>query len=118
MPSPSISSDPTETEIARLRQRGLAEILDQAFRLYRRHFITLLAIMVVSYVPVQILFLVVDTRLLGDYGSALIVYLQDFLTYFSLAALAVAVMGYYRGEPVGFRRTYREVLKHSIVYLY
>jgi len=95
-----------------LRSRGLAEILDHAFRLYRRHFITLLAITAVSYVPVQVLFLVVDTTLLGDYGSFLTIYLQDFLTYFSLAALAVAVMGYYTGEPVGFSRSYREVLKH------
>lgn len=107
-----LSSDLTEAEIARLRQRGLGEILDQAFRLYRRHFLTLLAITAVSYAPVQVLFLVVDTTLLGDYGSTLLIFLQDFLTYFSLAALAVAVLGYYTGQPVGFSRTYREVLKH------
>ena len=106
-----ISSDTLGAEIERLRPRGLAEILDQAFRLYRRHFLTLLTVMVVSYVPVQVLFLVADTALLGDYGSTLIIFLQDFLSYFSLAALAVAVMGYYKGEPGGFSRTYQEVLK-------
>src|SRR5687768_3766343 len=111
MPS-YLSSDPAGVEIIRLRQRGLGEILDQAFRLYRGHFITLLSIMVVSFIPMQVLFLVVDASLLGEYGSLIIVFLQDFLTYFSLAALAVAVMGNFIGKPVGFSGTYRVVLKH------
>lgn len=41
--------------ISRLRPRGLGEIIDQAFRLYRKHFLTFLAISAVVFVPMQII---------------------------------------------------------------
>jgi hypothetical protein len=40
--------------ISRLRPRSIGEILDQAFRLYRRHFLTFIAIIAVVHVPLQL----------------------------------------------------------------
>jgi hypothetical protein len=39
--------------ISRLRPRSVTEILDQAFRLYRKHFLTFLAITAIVFVPVN-----------------------------------------------------------------
>lgn len=50
-PLNQVSVDPI---ISRLRPRTVLEILDQGFRLYRKHFLTFLAITAVVYVPVNL----------------------------------------------------------------
>lgn len=61
-PSPT-SIDPI---ISRLRPRSVLEILDQAFRLYRKHFLTFLAIISVTYLPVQLLVQALSVYLQGS----------------------------------------------------
>ena len=47
------SQSATDPIISRLRPRSVQEIIDQAFRLYRRYFFTFLAITAVVFVPVN-----------------------------------------------------------------
>ncbi|HYP40670.1 MAG TPA: glycerophosphoryl diester phosphodiesterase membrane domain-containing protein [Chloroflexia bacterium] len=49
--TPSASIDPI---ISRLRPRSIGEVIDHAFRLYRRHFLTFLAISAIIFVPVNL----------------------------------------------------------------
>ncbi len=60
-----ISAPSVDTIISRLRPRDVSGIIDQAFRLYRKHFLTFLAIAAAVYVPTQILLLVVQLWLVG-----------------------------------------------------
>src|SRR6058998_3724311 len=46
---------PVDPIISRLRPRDMMGILDQSFRLYRRNFLTFLAIVAVVFVPIEIL---------------------------------------------------------------
>ncbi|MEO8288222.1 MAG: hypothetical protein ABI670_17485 [Chloroflexota bacterium] len=61
-PAPAASVDPI---ISRLRPRTVAEILDQAFRLYRRHFLTFIAIIAVVHVPLQLILQLTTAYMLG-----------------------------------------------------
>ena len=63
---PQPTSYNAQSVIARLRPRSVGEILDQAFRLYRRHFLTFLAITAVVFVPVN---LAVQTASVSLQGS-------------------------------------------------
>jgi hypothetical protein len=49
--TPPASIDPI---ISRLRPRTIGEVIDHSFRLYRRHFLTFLAITAIIFVPVQL----------------------------------------------------------------
>src|SRR5690349_14823208 len=46
---------PVDPIISRLRPRDMMGILDQSFRLYRRNFLTFLAIVAIVFVPIEIL---------------------------------------------------------------
>ncbi|HEV7236726.1 MAG TPA: glycerophosphoryl diester phosphodiesterase membrane domain-containing protein [Ktedonobacteraceae bacterium] len=61
-----VSVDPI---ISRLRPRTVAEILDQAFRLYRKHFLTFVAIIAVVHVPLQLATQIISALLLGNLTS-------------------------------------------------
>jgi len=61
-----VSVDPI---ISRLRPRTVAEILDQAFRLYRKHFLTFVAIIAVVHVPLQLATQVISALLIGNLTS-------------------------------------------------
>jgi hypothetical protein len=52
--------------ISRLRPRSVQEILDQAFRLYRRYFLTFLAITAVVFVPVNMVVQLLNVALQGN----------------------------------------------------
>ena len=54
MYQPPVSAAPVDPIIARLRPRTVAEVLDQAFRLYRKYFLTFVAIIAVVHVPLQL----------------------------------------------------------------
>src|SRR5438046_10707460 len=60
--TPATSVDPI---ISRLRPRSVGEILDQAFRLYRRHFLTFIAIIAVVHVPLQLAMQLATAFLVG-----------------------------------------------------
>ncbi|HYO49808.1 MAG TPA: glycerophosphoryl diester phosphodiesterase membrane domain-containing protein [Chloroflexia bacterium] len=118
----------TELIISRLRQRSIGEIIDQAFRLYRRHFLTFLAISVVAYVPVQIAFQAIDgaiavarldaqrtgvfgSTLLSLYsqGSSILYMLSRVLIYLSQAALTLAIASIYLDREVSVGDAYRQL---------
>jgi hypothetical protein len=61
-----VSVDPI---ISRLRPRTVGEILDQAFRLYRKHFLTFVAIIAVVHVPLQLATQVISALLIGNLAS-------------------------------------------------
>jgi hypothetical protein len=54
---------------ARLRPRDRGAILDAAFRLYRKEFFTLLAIVAVIYMPVEVLVQALSLKLLDHPGG-------------------------------------------------
>src|SRR6058998_2888513 len=49
------SAAPVDPIISRLRPRDMMGILDQSFRLYRRNFLTFLAIVAIVFVPIELL---------------------------------------------------------------
>src|SRR5919204_5466643 len=49
------SSAPVDPIISRLRPRDMMGILDQSFRLYRRNFLTFLAVVAIVFVPIEVL---------------------------------------------------------------
>lgn len=57
---------PMDPIIARLRPRSVQEILDQAFRLYRKHFLTFVAITAVVFVPVQMVIQLLSVAIQGE----------------------------------------------------
>lgn len=61
-----VSVDPI---ISRLRPRTVAEVLDHAFRLYRKHFLTFIAIIAVVVVPIQLLIQASLIFLVGDMSN-------------------------------------------------
>jgi len=58
---------PIDPIISRLRPRSVGEILDQAFRLYRRHFLTFISIIAVVVVPLQLSQQIITVLLLGRF---------------------------------------------------
>jgi len=55
--------------ISRLRPRTVGEVLDQAFRLYRRNFLTFIAIIAVVVVPLQLAQQIISALLIGNLTS-------------------------------------------------
>jgi glycerophosphoryl diester phosphodiesterase family protein len=116
--------------ITRLRPRTVGEIIDGAFRLYRRNFRTFLLIVAVVYLPVRLLSYGADVFLLGRYtppdfstslsGSlvasnlvsqidTLKTYLETFLDYFAQWALTLAVTAAVLDRTISFGEAYSEV---------
>ena len=105
--------------MTRLRARGVGEIIDQAFRIYRSHFLLCLAVVSVINVPVLLLINGVNAAIsdmpLGSSSSdlgSLVVFMQGFLLYPAQAALAVVVTAAYLNMAVTFKSVYKEVLTY------
>lgn len=127
--------------ISRLRPRTVVEILDQAFRLYRKHFLTFLAIIAVVHMPVQLLVQGFSVALLGQYQGVLeetqtgtyssadvtelfislgILYgailglslLSYVLQFPSQVALTAAVADSHMDRPISFAGAYRSMTRH------
>jgi hypothetical protein len=136
MPSTTASVDPI---ISRLRPRSVVEILDQAFRLYRKHFLTFLAITAVIFVPVNALVQAATVALQGTTNelatgsssfsstpsneqfitvfilAGLLIILGvvgGLLQYLSQGALTAAVADSYLERPVSFSGAYRTMSQH------
>jgi voltage-gated potassium channel Kch len=94
----------------------VGEVLDAAFRLYRRHFLAMLAIVAVGSVPATLLIGQLTTYLLsgGAYssftvGSSSTTGLQQFLMYIPGAALVIAMLAALTGGEVSFKEAYRRL---------
>lgn len=139
-PTTNASVDPI---ISRLRPRTVAEILDQAFRLYRRHFLTFVAIIAVVYVPLQLVIQGSTAFLLGGLMSDLndldnfsggsssqvnelfsylgVLYaviigfslLSGLLQKLSEGALTAGVTDSYLDRPVSFGSSYRRMFSQA-----
>lgn len=113
------SSEPASADslVGNLRRRTLGELVDSSFRIYRRHFLTMLTIMAVVYVPAQLIIvaLSIDRQLASRYaflptnasGSDL---LLSFFLSLPQAALAVAATAALTGGVVRFGTSYGTVL--------
>jgi hypothetical protein len=137
-PGPAAPVDPI---ISRVRPRNLTGILDQAFRLYRRNFLTFLAIVAVVFVPIQIITQILTvisqsqstgqltptsfssdsgvlvtqglfTRLILGLALVVVAAVGGFLQYLSQGALTAGIADSYLDRPVSFGRSYREMFKH------
>src|SRR6476619_8488897 len=72
------SAAPVDPIISRLRPRDMMGILVQSFRLYRRHFLTFLAIIAVVHVPIQVLIQALTISMFGSIYSEMDPYSRDF----------------------------------------
>lgn len=125
--------------LSRLRPRSVGEILDQAFRVYRKHFLTFLAIIAVVHVPLQLVIQALILSVLGPandltdissapsrsqtanetvltlgltYGAILLLsVLYWLLQYLSQGALTAAIMDSYLDKPVSFGSAYRATFR-------
>ena len=129
--------------IARLRPRDVVGIIDQAFRIYRGHFLTFLAIIAVVEVPLQGLMQIANVLLIGSTVSPLssdyyrlqtspssinerftnqLVYLgvisglailYQVFMSFAQAALTSSVADNYLDRPVSFTGAYKHVFRRA-----
>ena len=139
MYQPPVSAAPVDPIIARLRPRTVAEVLDQAFRLYRKYFLTFVAIIAVVHVPLQLVQQLANAVTTGSMLNSLETGLYDpdstneLLTYYAVGgsvglivtvlywllqqlsqgALTAAVADSHLDRPVSFGRAYREMLPHA-----
>ncbi|HEV7236725.1 MAG TPA: hypothetical protein VGN15_11120, partial [Ktedonobacteraceae bacterium] len=113
--------------ISRLRPRTVGEIIDGAFRLYRRNFRSFLLIVAVVYLPVQLLSFGADVFLLGRYGGSGTLlktlaagsvlsqfttfknYIEEYLTYFAQWSLTIVIVNAMLDYPVSIGEAYSEV---------
>lgn len=130
----------TTTSGTKLRPLGMGELLDHAFRLYRRNFFTFIGIIAIVQIPLTLLTLLTSLFTVSDmmtfaetytgpapesvwdvlgpnfgWGAVLTLILSIisfvFVRGFATAALTRAVAGDYLGEPLGFIDAYRKVGK-------
>jgi hypothetical protein len=139
MYQPPVSAAPVDPIISRLRPRTVTEVLDQAFRLYRRHFLTFIAIIAVVHVPLQLVQQLITAVTTGDLYNSLDTGLynpdstNELLTYLfvgqgivllvgvlywllqqlSQGALTAAVADSHLDRPVSFGGAYRAMLPHA-----
>jgi hypothetical protein len=125
----------TDAIISRLRPRSIGEILDQSFRLYRKHFLTFLAIAAVIEIPITLgiqlasSYLEGRTSTFGDTFSVqttnersislllstgmvlLLTLLGGLILYVGQGALTASVADSYLDRPVSFERGYAAMWK-------
>ncbi|MEP6776126.1 MAG: glycerophosphoryl diester phosphodiesterase membrane domain-containing protein [Chloroflexota bacterium] len=125
--------------ISRLRPRSIGELLDQSFRLYRKHFLTFIAILAVVQVPMQLLVQFFTSLLIGNVSgnsftsfssrssslqsssstltTLLVLYgviialsiVSGLLQQLSQGALTAAVANSYLDKPLSFGDSYRQM---------
>lgn len=117
------SSSPVDAIVARLRPRTVGEVIDQAFRLYRRHFLVMLAIVAVGSVPATLLVALLNSYIFSTtaYSSFAASYLttssgsnnglQQLLLYVPGAALVIAMLAALSGSEVSFKGAYRQLVR-------
>src|SRR5690242_2890318 len=139
-PSPVSRTAPASVDpiISRLRPRDMVGILDQAFRLYRAHFLTFLAIIAIVEVPLQMAIQLITVFVIGNpatlytrelssnyspsstneyitntllfSGATLVLSgLYGILMYLAQSALTASVADSYLDRKVSFGAAYREV---------
>lgn len=98
-----------------LRPLSLGELLDQAFRLYRRYFFIFIAIYAVVEIPLSVLeWLAVNfapvasaprASLVGLFSALVNIFIRTIYT----AAITRAIASSYLGQPIGFRTAYQGI---------
>ncbi|MDQ5823929.1 MAG: glycerophosphoryl diester phosphodiesterase membrane domain-containing protein [Chloroflexota bacterium] len=113
--NPTSQGSPADAIVARLRPRTVGEVIDQAFRLYRGHFLALLAIIAVGSVPIILFIEWSSTYMLnseayaGFLGILGITGLQSLLMTLPGAALVIAMLSALAGGGVSFKESYRQL---------
>jgi hypothetical protein len=125
----------TDAIISRLRPRSIGEILDQSFRLYRKHFLTFLAITAIVEIPITLGIQLASSYLEGRSATfddtfiaqtaneraislllsagvvLLLTLLGGLILYVGQGALTAAVADSYLDRPVTFDRGYAAMWK-------
>ncbi len=113
--TPTSQVSPADALVARLRPRTVGEVIDQAFRLYRRHFLAMLAIVAVGSVPITLFIELFSALVLPGgvsaslYGADATTTLQQVLMYVPGAALVIAMLAGLTGAEVSFKEAYRRL---------
>ncbi|MDQ3927865.1 MAG: glycerophosphoryl diester phosphodiesterase membrane domain-containing protein [Chloroflexota bacterium] len=109
---------PADAIVARLRPRTVGEVIAQAFRLYRRHFLVMLAIVAVGSVPATLLVSLLTSFVFSTTtyaslagGSNATTSLQELLLYVPGAALVIAMLSILSGAEITFKDTYRRLVR-------
>ena len=122
---------PRPDVLSQFRVRTVAEVIDAAFRAYRRNFLTFLTIMFVILLPVQLLSYAIDIFVLGIYNepdftgtattstfaagnvasqlSTLKGYLETFFKYLAQWALTSAIVSMVFARQVSLGSAYRSL---------
>ena len=101
-----------------LRPLSLGELLDQAFRLYRRYFFIFVAIYAVVEIPLTVLewlsvnFISTAPGLGASLVTLLSLLLSVFVRTIYTAAITRTVAESYLGQAIGFRRAYDGISPH------
>ncbi|HNB51673.1 MAG TPA: hypothetical protein PK530_07010, partial [Anaerolineales bacterium] len=94
-------------ETPNLYPLSIGEILDRAFRLYRRHFGLLIGITLVGYMPMTVLQII---SFFTFQGSSFISLIQTgFVSLLVTGALTVAISDLYLGDSVTMKEAYQEI---------
>ncbi|HEX8600938.1 MAG TPA: DUF6159 family protein [Chloroflexia bacterium] len=116
-------ASPADAIVARLRPRTVGEVIDQAFRLYRRHFLVMLAIVAVGSVPATLLVAMLNSYILSTTAYSSFVAsslttssgsnngLLQLLLYVPGAALVIAMLGVLSGGEASFKGAYRKLTR-------
>lgn len=113
------STRPVQITPAHLRPRSVGEIIDGAFRLYRKHFLTYLTLVAVLYIPIQLLFQALNIALISTEvrsvlnNSILISNLQEYLAYLAQTAVILALIASYANRSVSFGGIWRDTLRRA-----
>ena len=96
-----------------LQPLNLGELLDHAFRLYRRHFFTFIAIYAVVEIPLTVIEWSFSNLFFPAWGGTPTVYFSAILNLFVrtlyTAAITRAVAESYLGQAIGFRRAFSDI---------
>ncbi|MGA7730994.1 MAG: hypothetical protein WCD37_06940 [Chloroflexia bacterium] len=119
--------------LSQFRVRTVAEVIDAAFRVYRRNFVAFLLIVVVALVPLQLLSYLTDVFVLGIYDtpdfssitttttssiaarnvasqlSTLKSYLETLVEYLAQWALTAAIVSVVFGKAISLGLAYRSL---------
>ena len=132
--TPQSAIAPGPDILSQFRVRTVAEVIDAAFSVYRRNFLTFLLIIVIGFVPIQLLSYLADIFLLGTYTepdftatttstiaassvasqlSTLKTYLETLVEYLPQWALTTAILGVLFGQQVSVGSAYDALRRES-----
>ncbi|HUT75383.1 MAG TPA: hypothetical protein VM221_11205 [Armatimonadota bacterium] len=97
------------THMPSLRPRGLLEIIDETFRLYRANFWLFFCIAAIAYLPLSVV-----AALPSQYGAAVGALLLGAAGFVVSGALTKAVSDRYMGDPASFGSAYGYIVRRLV----